>query len=363
MQTVFSHIVQKRLSHEGENVATEALAFLLSREATRKGMMKLLRGIVPQLPNLWFSTQDSEDNNRPDMWDRDEASRPHVFVENKFWAGLTENQPASYLRILEKQDHPTILLVIAPKARMQTLARELERKLGEAGIVATEQAAPAGLVCSFTTSIRPSLALTSWEKLFSFLELELADDPTARNDLQQLRALCDAVDDEAFAPFSAEQVSDQRSPAFVLQLTSLVQEVVALAVKGGILDIKRLNPQADFSRMGRYAYFGQERQVGVWVGIHFALWKSHGGTPLWVVFPSEFGRSSEMRPLLEPWAAKTRVAIAMDKGADIAVALDLKVGEEKDAVVRGIIERLKQLASVAALLRPRPEPTAPSDGP
>ena len=69
MQTVFSHIVQKRLSQESENVATVALEFILnSSEAARNGMMKLLRGVIPQLPRLWFRTQQTEDNNRPDMW-------------------------------------------------------------------------------------------------------------------------------------------------------------------------------------------------------------------------------------------------------------------------------------------------------
>ena len=55
MQTVFSHIVQKRLSEQNENVATEALAFILrSHKAAQKGMLKLLRGIDPKMPPLWF---------------------------------------------------------------------------------------------------------------------------------------------------------------------------------------------------------------------------------------------------------------------------------------------------------------------
>jgi hypothetical protein len=68
MQTVLSHIVQKRLSQESENVATEALAVVLgSYEAAHNGMMKLIRGVDPHMPHLWFRTQQSEGNDRPDM--------------------------------------------------------------------------------------------------------------------------------------------------------------------------------------------------------------------------------------------------------------------------------------------------------
>ena len=110
MQTVFSHIVQKRFSQVNEDVATDALAFVLhSSESARNGMMKLLRGVAPNMPGLRFRTQQTEGSIRPDMWGYDEGE-PRVFVENKFWAGLTDNQPVSYLRQLSEYTQPTVLL-------------------------------------------------------------------------------------------------------------------------------------------------------------------------------------------------------------------------------------------------------------
>jgi hypothetical protein len=106
MATIFSHIVQKRLSQESENVATSALEFILKSEPARSGMMKLLHSVTPELPQrLWFRTQQTEESSRPDMWGNDDQGKAHVFVENKFWAGLTENQPVSYLRILAAQTY------------------------------------------------------------------------------------------------------------------------------------------------------------------------------------------------------------------------------------------------------------------
>ena len=102
MKTVFSHIVQKRLSRENENVATEALAYILGySKPARNGMIKLLQGVVPEMPELRFQTQQTEANSRPDMWGYFE-NEPRVFIENKFWANLTENQPVAYIEILAK---------------------------------------------------------------------------------------------------------------------------------------------------------------------------------------------------------------------------------------------------------------------
>ncbi len=57
MPTVLSHIVQKQFSREYENVATEALAFILhSNESARNGMMKLLRAVASDIPDLQFRT-------------------------------------------------------------------------------------------------------------------------------------------------------------------------------------------------------------------------------------------------------------------------------------------------------------------
>lgn len=356
MHTVFSHIIQKRLSRENENVATEALAYVIgySKEA-RNGMMKLLRGVVPDIPELRFQTQQTEGSDRPDMWGYDKAE-PRVFVENKFWASLTENQPVSYLKRLATYSQPTLLLVVVPDAREQTLWRELSRRLKDADISAGERDDVPDIVHSVSTDKGPVLALTSWTRLISALERETVDDQRARSDLLQLRALCKAADTDV--PISSTDVSDQRTPALILQLSSIVQASVDLAENRGTLYKGRLKPQADWARIGRYAAFSDERGVGVWLGIHFGLWKSYGETPLWTVFsPSKWGRAREVRALLEPWAAEKGILVASQDDDCFVVALDIAFGQEKDQVVRGIADRLKEIAGVVSKLQSKPSGT------
>ena len=354
MQTVFSHIVQKRFSRVNEDVATDALAFILhSSETARNGMMRFLRGLVPNMPSLRFRTQQTEGSIRPDMWGYDEAE-PRVFVENKFWAGLTDNQPVSYLRQLAVYTQPTILFVVVPDAREQTMRRELSRRLQDAGIRTTDMDTTSdSIVYSITTEIGPILALTSWTKLLSALELEVADDPSARSDLLQLRALCEAADSDAFVPISSEEVSDQRTPAFILQLNTIIQESVEVAVTEKVVNIGRFLPQANWERIGRYAEIVGEKGIGFWIGIHFGLWKKHGATPLWLLFPlsqGEWSRALEVRPILEPWAAKEGILTTYENG-EFAIAVDIAIGEDKDQAVRSVVNCLKEIAAVLSGLK------------
>ena len=330
-------------------------AFVLhSSESARNGMMRLLRGVAPSMPALRFRTQKTKDGMRPDMWGYDEAE-PRVFVENKFWAGLTENQPVSYLKQLAEYTQPTVLLVVVPDARKATLWRELNRRLGNPAMPPMTRDTGAGIVYSITTEIGPILALTSWTKLLSVLELEVADDQSARSDLLQLRALCEAADDnEAFLPISSAEISDQRIPAFILQLSSIVQASVDLAVAEGVLYTTGLMPQASSERIGRYARVSGERGVGIWLGIHFRLWKTYGETPFWLLFSqTQFGRALEVRRLLEPWAAKEGVFTTF-LNDELAVAVDIAFGEAKDQVVRSVVDRLKGVADVLYELNLKP---------
>jgi hypothetical protein len=353
MHTVFSHIIQKRFSQVNEDVATDALAYVLgSSDAARRGMTKLLRGIIPDLPQLRFKTQQTEGTIRPDMWGFADTE-PRVFIENKFWAGLTDNQPVSYLKQLVTYSQPTILLVIAPAARENTLWRELRHRLIDAGIAGSERDTVAGVARSMDTHLGPILVLTSWTNVLSELEHETVDDPGARSDLVQLRSLCDASDSEAFTPFSRMELSDQRTPALILHLNSIVQAAVENAVTENVMSVIGLRPQASWDRIGRYARIPGNYGAGAWFGIHFGLWKLHGATPLWMLFADgEFGRAQDVSRHIEPWAAKNGILTASIESG-FAIALDVAVGEEKSGVVRSLVNDIKAIAVVLDALPPK----------
>lgn len=362
MSSVFSHIVQARLSRENENVATEALAYIVGHsEAARRGLAKLVRGLVPELQDLRFRTQQTEGSIRPDMWGYADAE-PRVYFENKFWAGLTDNQPVEYLKKLAAYKQPTALLVVAPTAREHTLWSELIRRLDNDGLAWTALDAVTGIAQSVSTGLGPVLALTSWSNVLSILEHEAVDDPAARGDLTQLRALCVAADADAFAPLTAEELSDQRTPALMLQLSVVFQRAIDKAVAGGVLNLGGTRTQADAERIGRYAYFGDERQAGAWLGLHFRLWRKHGVTPFWAVFAAtEWGRASDVRSLLVPWASKKGVLAVNDDDGSFVVALNLVPGEEQGAVVAAIADQLQEMFQYLQAQEPVDGTVAPGE--
>jgi len=361
MNTVFSFIVQKRLSQENENVATEALAFILdASERGRNGLMKLLRGIAPDLPALRFRTQQTEGVARPDMWGLD-GDTPRVFIENKFWAGLTENQPVEYLRLLAGYPSPAVLLVVVPAARLETVWRGLKHRLAKANVPTSHRNPSANVPHVVAADSGPILAITSWVKVLSAIEAELADgiadDMGAKNDLLQLRALCDAADLDAAKPFSSTDLTDQRTPAFILQLNSVVQLVVALGVSEGVLSIKGLLPMANWERAGRYLWFATTAGFGAWFGTDFRRWRERGSTPLWLVFAAtESGRANEARETLEPWAERQGLECSVAADGSFGVGIDVVPGEEQDEVVRATVNRLKDVAAELSRLPARPSP-------
>lgn len=350
-------------------MATEALAYLVeSSNSVRHGMMKLLRGLV-DVPDLRFKTQQAvqKENGsiRPDMWGFD-LTAPRVFVENKFWAGLTDNQPVPYLRQLAICPQPSILLVVAPAAREHTLWRELQRRLHENDIAFSEHGAAAGVFSSVATQLGPILALTSWANVLSALEHETVDEPSVRADLVQLRALCDAADSDAFTPVSGEELSNQRIPALLLQLSAVVKTAVELAVSREILDLGGTTQQSSSERIGRYSYFGGHvegnERPGAWLGIHLRLWKKHGATPLWAVFHStKWGQASMAEALLAQWASDNNVPTFNDEDGSFVVALEIPAREEKSVVVETIVNRLQQMRDCLNSRRDQKTPAATNE--
>ena len=344
MKGVLSYIVQKRFSMENENIATEALNYIIqSSDSAREGLMKILRGINFELPSLRFETQQSEENLQPDMWGY-EGSIPRVFIENKFWAGLTEHQPLGYLNLLSKYDSSTILLVVAPEARQTTLCRELFRRIRNENVSISEVNSTVGTSHVVKTGLGPMLAITSWEKLLNAIEAELTEEPITKNDLMQLRSLCKSAEDDAFIPIASEELTNQRFPELVLQLNTIVKETIELGITEDFINTEGLRPTHNWDSIGQYISFPRAYKVGAWLGIKFNLWREHGNTPLWLLFsPTDWGRAFDVRPILEPWAKKESIFTTLEDNY-FAIAIDLKAGEELQTVARDVASQLKQIS-------------------
>lgn len=59
-----------------------------------------------------------------------------------------------------------------------------------------------------------------------------------------------------------------------------------------------------------------------------------------------------MRPLIEPWATQKGM-VTETTGQGVAIALEIPEGEEKDGVVRSLVDDLKAVAAVLDALPPK----------
>lgn len=352
--SLLGHIVYKRFSHQSEDVATDALAYVVSSsDAAREAFVGILRQVAPQLPDLHFRTQQAEGAARPDMCGMD-GRTPRAYVEAKFWAGLTDNQPVSYLQLLAERSQPTVLLFVVPVARTETVWRELLRRVCKAGLVLEGGEEITGTLRSVRVANGPHLALTTWPAVLDAIQVQTRAEPGVAADLAQLRALCSQADSQAFLPFSEFDLTDERIPRLLLQLNTVIDDVIALATDSAVLSTSGLRATHTKSSTGRYVSFPATQNAGAFFGIDLVLWREYGVTPLWLVFPnSAWGRAAEVRPLLEPWARRVGLFCAMHEGA-LAVGIRVTAHEEREHVSRAIVELLGDLANELKALPPKP---------
>ncbi len=161
--------VARRHAQGLEDVATDALSFILTRSASARGALsEFLGDDGGPLPIAKVNTQAFLESSYayPDMALQDSVGTVSAYVESKFWAQLTHNQPVTYWEALPK-DRRTVLLFVAPQSRVDedSLWDELVNKLREAG----HQLGPAvrgeSEIYAQSTEIPRRLMLTSWDLL------------------------------------------------------------------------------------------------------------------------------------------------------------------------------------------------------
>lgn len=194
----------RRFTVSEENLATEALAWILRDPTANQALCALARGAGPDLPTeLTFLGQvGNADTGRPDVVGLDDTQVERLLIEAKFGAGLTEQQPVGYLRRLPTTD-AGMLLVVAPSVRLNTLWSELLRATPELRTVAPSPSVPVGsAMLAVQVRAELTLALTSWRHLVTHLldAVRTHGNTALAQDVEQLLALTEVMDSRAYEP-------------------------------------------------------------------------------------------------------------------------------------------------------------------
>ncbi len=279
--TLLAHIVP--MYGKTELVATEALRYILEQsEAARASLESMLRTAGVEVDSLTrFRTEASgEEGERVDLVCYDENGTERVLIEAKFWAGLTDNQPNTYLARLPKEGH-SVLLFVAPAQRAETLWPELcERALKDNQYELIGLTDSGDIRCATISGSEQKMMLTSWRAVLERMQSQagmMGEGATAK-DIEQLQGLTERMDRGAFLPIHSDELG-QELPRRMLNLVDLVDAATQRVVAYDWADIDGLRVSPQWYGFGRYVRISG---VVVWFGIDFRYWAGQGQSPMWV---------------------------------------------------------------------------------
>lgn len=353
ISTLFGHIAS-RLSNKTENLATEALGYVLRGSlVARDALQSLLsQSGLPITGMLTYMNQFSgKDQAQPDIVGLDDQGEQRLVVEAKFWAGLTDHQPITYLGRLPKDGG--VLLFVAPAARLDLLWGELLRRCADAGKLGIAKELDTQTVRRYTIADGTHLALVSWRALLDYLmgRVEAAGDRKTLGDIEQLQGLCEHMDSTAFLPLTSEEITDTQHYKRVLQFNDLIDELVPALINRGVADTNKLTAVSKKGIYGRYLRF---HGYGAYLSCDLSRWTTLALTPFWLTFGQSFeGRCpKEVREALAPLAALSspRVFI-VDKDLP-TIPLFVSPGLTKDEVKAEVLAQLEDIGQRLPPLAP-----------
>lgn len=353
LETLFSHLAT-RFAPSPENIAIEALGFILQRSSAARAAFTTVAGAGGlALPaDLSFATQAvAEDDGRPDIEGYGSDLQRYVVAETKFHAGLTQHQPLTYAARLPESRQAALVFII-PAARMSSLWQELTRRLrgGEYLVSPRREIQPELWHATFGSGHH--FLVVSWRAVLVAIvrEMESARETDRLEDVRQLQGLCERMDNDAFLPFRSEELTGTDGPRRYLQFCDLVNDLGDELVGSGLCDRKGL--QAG----GGHGYFGRYLRSGgtvFYVGLDCTAWATHEHSPLWLRF-DQYAPPEVISALRQQAASETDWTTVVEGPRRILVPLIISPGAEKPEIVAALA------AQVGAVLGSLAQYSAPA---
>ena len=322
-----------------EDAATEALCFILSHsDSARDEFSKLIGDNGNPLPIARFRTQQLVNGAFPDMACFDDDDNHVAFVESKFWASLTSNQPVTYWEALP-DDRPAVLLFLAPASRVARtgdgwlraeLVERLRHKGHELGPVCERES----LVTASSKDGRRRLILTSWDALLDRLaqRTETDGDAQARFEVAELRGL------------AADAIKNDH-PEKDKNLKRLITDAVTRVKDSGWANTEGLRTGgSEGVHWVRYFRLGG-RITGLRID-YKAM--EQMGKPLWLWFWDSLDTNSSVsfEEARDKLGALAEPGFEWLPQEDVCVPIDLPLGAGSKARLDALVDELERIAKI-----------------
>ena len=249
--SVLAHVVLGG-SLPSEPAATKALAFILnSYPDIARASIGLLRVAKVEFEPGRIKAELRHEDGQPDLTIYDSNGDVRSFVENKFWAGLTEAQPVSYLNDLPN-DPPSSLVFIVPEQRLSTVWNELKVRCDQAKLdwIDTPSRGPV----TWARVGGQTMLITSWKHVLDVLldAARFGGHEGTSHDILQLQGLTSRMDLEAFLPLRPDEVTDQETALRMMNYSGLIEEITQKLKDRRIADTTSLKTSHGYYTAGRY---------------------------------------------------------------------------------------------------------------
>lgn len=283
------------------------------------------------------------EGSRPDLTIHDTDGHVRVFVENKFWAPLTEAQPVSYLRSLPEYPESALVFVV-PEKRVATVWQELKERCKKEGLEC-EDLVKNGQVRKVRVGSNRML-ITNWNHVLEkLLNAAGSLDEVIQHDIHQLQGLVNRVDSsDEFLPLRDEDVTDQGTARRLINFIGLIDPIVEKLQQDGIATRKRSQRTNIDVYTGRYFYIHDEIQL--LLKIDYKMWRDHGITPLWLWINHDqtFQRVRGLFPNMEFEGHRY-------------FPIRLKSGVERERVIENAAEQIRQIVDHCREPAPQDSPS------
>ena len=334
--SLLAYLVPQKL--DKEPAATQALAYILRSS-------KLAAEFVRRLGlDLGFEFGRVESERRftdigpdlttvqPDLTIFDSDGRYRIFIENKFWADLTDKQPVQYLHALP-EDLLSGLVFIVPEQRIKTVWEDLKSQscAYEFGKELTSDG-----VTLLQMGTR-TMCITSWRHALDLLK-QISPNDYVRSDVMQLIGLVGFDDSDGFSPLCGGEFKQVSMPKRIIDYCKLVQPIIEeLKSQNVVRDDFRMTH--DWDGIGRYFCLFDESEFGLAVVLE--PWGNTGITPLWLeIYPRASKLGKDYR----------RLEVCFEdvqKGEDSKgyprkyIPIRLRTGVDRDEVIRDAADQVQ----------------------
>ncbi|MFT5043619.1 MAG: hypothetical protein ACI8UP_000582 [Porticoccaceae bacterium] len=307
--SLLAHIASNFIS-EYENVANSSVAYLLNEYSAAQDALKSVLGLT-EVPTYYITELSSSSNGRPDITGLHNDGSKAVIIEGKFWANLTENQPANYLKELDDSGK---LLFLAPEKRLISLILEVEKRLGGED---------------------RNVVVCSWIKFLGLVEIEnnKNHDNHLASDLIQIKELCQKMDSEGMPPLSLSDL-DPMNGRITSQFADVIGDCNPILREWEHSDFKGL--QTTSSKYGHGFYF-RAYQFGCYLSFDSYRWFIRDiHSPVWLkVIEHEFKTTEQIKQALNDFDPINSY------GEEYGI--QLQTGMDKAQLVENIVNQTKMV--------------------